>query len=228
MSPAGRHHDRHVCEPQRHVRLLKRAHHRVDVLPVAFLRLEKKQHQIGTRREVLGFVADDERREIAFRLANARLQHLNGVAADNVHLRVELDAENTVAEIHQAGARILLDDAGTLFCAAQNLEVWRGGRERGGLPQTTAAFQSFFDEWRERFPTFLYVVSGFSRTSQQIRTRFADRIEQPLNADRVDQLERPQLPAEAPPHDPVHIVGGVRDGRRDHGRIHKGRCEGVT
>ena len=56
------------------------------MFPVAFLRLEKKQHQIGTGREVLGFVADDERREIAFRLANTRLQHLNGVAADNVHL----------------------------------------------------------------------------------------------------------------------------------------------
>ena len=172
--------------------------------------------------------ADDERREIAFRFANTRLQHLNGVAADNVHLRVELDAENTVAEIHQAGTSIPLDDAGTLFCAAQNLEIWGGGRERGGLPKATAAFQSLFDKWWERFPTFLYVVSGLSQTSQQIRTRFADCIEQPLNADRVDQLERPQLPAEAPPHDSIHIVGGMRDGRRDHGRIHKGRCEGVT
>ena len=38
----------------------------------------------------------------------------------------------------------------------------------------------------------------------------------------------PSFPAETPPHDPVHIVRGVRDGRRDHGRIHEGRCERVT
>ena len=110
---------------------------------------------------------------------------------------MELDAENTVAEIHQAGARILLDDAGTLFALRR---IWRSGaaEEHGGLPQTTAAFQRFFDKWRERFPTFLYGVSGLAGPRNRSGSRFADRIQQPLDADRVDQLERPQLPSRNP------------------------------
>ena len=54
-----------------------------------------------------GFVADDQRAKVRGCLLDAGVQHLHRVAADRVHLRVELDAEHAVAEVDQAGAGVL-------------------------------------------------------------------------------------------------------------------------
>jgi hypothetical protein len=64
--------------------------------------------------------ADDERREVLRRLADAGLQHLHGVGADGVHLRVELHAQHAVAEIDEAGAGVRLDDGRSVARAAQD------------------------------------------------------------------------------------------------------------
>ena len=101
----GRDDDRHVRVAQRHRRALERAHHQVDFVPVLLLRLEQHQHDVGAGREVLALVADDQRRESSPMLPEARVQHLNRVAADGVHLRVEFDAQHAVAKIDEAGAR---------------------------------------------------------------------------------------------------------------------------
>ena len=50
-------------------------------------------------------------RKFGRRFLDARLEHLDRVAADGVHLRVELDAEHAVAEIDQARAGVPADDA---------------------------------------------------------------------------------------------------------------------
>ena len=74
-------------------------------------------------------VADDEGGEVRGGFLHAGLQHLDRVAADRVHLRVELDAQHAVAEVHQAGARVLADDAAAGLRGAEQ----RGGRG-GGRP----------------------------------------------------------------------------------------------
>ena len=90
--PGGRDDDRHVGVAQRQRRALERADHQVDLVPVAFLRFEQQQHQVGAGGEVRRVVADDERREVRGGFLDAGVQHLDRVAADRVHLRVELDA----------------------------------------------------------------------------------------------------------------------------------------
>ena len=87
----GRDDDRNRGIPQCHRRLLERPDHQVELVPVLFLRFEQHEHQVRAGGEVQPLVADDQRGEVAFRLANACLQHLDRVAADRVHLRVELD-----------------------------------------------------------------------------------------------------------------------------------------
>ena len=66
---------------------------------------EEEQHQVGTGGEVERVVADHECAEIRSGLFHRVPQHLDGVAADGVHLRVELEAEHAVAEIEQARTR---------------------------------------------------------------------------------------------------------------------------
>ena len=61
--------------------------------------------------KMIGFGADDERREVPRGLVDAGEDHLHRVAAERVQLRVELDAEDAVAEIDEARARVLLHDA---------------------------------------------------------------------------------------------------------------------
>ena len=117
-----RHHHRHVRVPQPHRRALERADHQIDFVPVAFLRLEQEQHQVRAGGEVQPVVADDERREVVSSLLDGAAEHVDGVAADGVHLRMELDAEHAVAEIDEAGAGVLPDDA---FVGAGRLEQRR-------------------------------------------------------------------------------------------------------
>ena len=64
--------DRNVGVAQRHRRLLERADHQVELVPVLLLRLEQDQHQVGAGGEVRRLVADDERGEVLRRLAARR------------------------------------------------------------------------------------------------------------------------------------------------------------
>ena len=103
-------------------------------------------------------VADDQRGEVARRLLDAGVQHLDRVAADRVHLRMELDLEDAVAHVDQARPRVLSNDA-----AAREA----GGRRSGS--------------WR----------SGFE--------------------DSATRFDRPELPAEPPPHRLVDVFRTVGD-----------------
>ena len=64
-------------------------------------------------------VADDERGEVLRRLLDAGVQHLDGVAADRVHLRVELDLQHAVADVDEARARVRSTPAPRERAAAQ-------------------------------------------------------------------------------------------------------------
>ena len=87
------------------------ADHQVHFVPVALLRLEQQQHQVGAGGEVRRVVADDQRREVLRGFLHAGVQHLDRVAADRVHLRVELDLQHAVAHVDQARAGVLPYDA---------------------------------------------------------------------------------------------------------------------
>jgi hypothetical protein len=54
-------------------------------------------------------------------------EHFDRVAADRVHLRVELDAEHAIPQIDEAGARVAANDRRPLLRGAQNLQIRRGG-----------------------------------------------------------------------------------------------------
>ena len=85
----------------------------VNVVPLFFLHAHEQQHQVGAYGKIRCIVGDDEGVEVI--AGTAGLQRLknqtNNVSAQAVHLAVELDAGNTVAEIHQRGSGILLHDA---------------------------------------------------------------------------------------------------------------------
>ena len=133
VKPARRDDDRHVAVAQRHRRLLEGADHQVELVEVAFLRFEQDQHQVGAGREVRRVVADDQRLPVLRRFLDAGLQHLHGVAADRVHLRVELDGEHAVAEIDEAGAGVLPHDAARVARAVRRIQ--RSGAAGGtGAP----------------------------------------------------------------------------------------------
>ena len=125
--PGGRDDDGHGRVLERHRGLLERAHHQVDFVPVALLRLEQQQHQVGAGREMLGVVANHQRREVCRGFLDRQLQHLDRVAADGVHLRVELDAEHAIAEIDQARARVPADDSVPIPGALEELKLARHG-----------------------------------------------------------------------------------------------------
>ena len=63
------------------------------------------------------------------------LEHLDRVAADGVHLRVELDREHVVAEIDQAARGVAADDLAPRLRRAQDLDI----RTTPGAPADGAA-----------------------------------------------------------------------------------------
>src|SRR4029077_4167632 len=83
-------------------------------------------------------VADDERGEVRGGFLHGGVNHLERVAADRVHLRMELETDDAVAQIDEARARVALDDARLLFCRLQQLQRGRRRRKRA-VPETVAA-----------------------------------------------------------------------------------------
>ena len=192
----GRRDDRHRAVTQRHGRLLERADHHVDLVPVAFLRLEQHQHQVGAGGEVGRVVADDQRLAALGGFLDAGLQHLDGVAADRIHLRMELDGDDAVAEIDEARTGVLLDDAALFLRRAEDLQIGRGRLDEALAEPGEPALEH---AGHERRHAAFHRVRAF-RGGEHV-----------LDADRVDQLERPELPAEPPSHRAIDVVDRVRD-----------------
>ena len=84
--PRRRHDDRHIGVAQRLGYALEGLDHRIDLVPVAFKSLEQHQHQVGAGGKIRRVVADNHRDEVARRLLQSSVKHLDGVAADGVHL----------------------------------------------------------------------------------------------------------------------------------------------
>ena len=81
---------------------LKAANHHVDLFPVAFLGLEQQEHEICAHREILALGRDDHRGKVRGRLSDTALQHVEGVAADGIHLGMERNGQDAVATLKKA------------------------------------------------------------------------------------------------------------------------------
>ncbi len=185
---------------------MQRSDHQIDLVPVALLRLEEHEHEIGPDRKVRGLGADDERREVVLCLLDRGVEHRDRVAADGVHLRVEVHGQDAVADVHQAGAGIAPHDAFPLFSRPKNLKVGRRRGHRSIAETIGAALEDVRDEGRCLFD--------------------ADGFEDVANPEGVPCLERTELPAEAPPHRPVDIVNRVGNFRRRMRRVDESRPQG--
>src|SRR3712207_9554207 len=63
---------------------------------------------------------DDGPGDVSLYFRQGRLHHRERVAADGVHLRVELKARDAVAQVDQRRASVLLDYAGSFFNGLQD------------------------------------------------------------------------------------------------------------
>src|SRR5262249_54484288 len=98
------------CVFDRLICLLEITYHRINLLPVLLLRLQKNQHEIGSDGEILSLVSDDQSEKALVTHPESLMNHLNGICADAVHLRVKFHAHHSVTKINQAGPGIPLDD----------------------------------------------------------------------------------------------------------------------
>ena len=100
---------------QTHRRALESSPHQVEFFPVFLLRPHQHQHDVGAHAEVCPLISYYQANEILFNFGKRLLQHLQGVAANRIHLRMKLQARDAVANVDQRGARIFLDDAGAIL-----------------------------------------------------------------------------------------------------------------
>ncbi len=105
----------------------------LDLVPLLFLDGEQELHEVGADGEVGGVAGDDEGFEVADGVGRG-LEGLgderDDVAAEGVHLGVEFDGGDAVAEVDEGGAGVLFDDAVGLL---EGGERDGAGRCRDGL-----------------------------------------------------------------------------------------------
>ena len=79
------------------------ADHQIDIVPFFFLHAHQQQHQIRTNGKIRGIVGNDECVEMI--AGSAGFQGLQNqphdVGSERIHLAVELDAANSVAEVDE-------------------------------------------------------------------------------------------------------------------------------
>ncbi len=79
--------------------MLKEAPNHVEFFPVFVLRFHQHQHQVRADGKILALIAQHEPDEILLNFIERNLQHLERVAANRVHLRMEFETRDAVTEI---------------------------------------------------------------------------------------------------------------------------------
>ena len=214
--PGRRDDHRDVGVLQRHGRALESPDHQVDLVPVALLRFEQQQQQVGAGREVRRLVADDQGPEVGRRLARRpprssrgrRRRWCSSSSGTRPPARRRRDRPGCRRRCRaatpprsRAVRRISQIGRGRRDRARARRRRRRPGAER-------AARQRLDDQRRE--------------------VGRAARLDDFANADRVPRLERPELPAESPAHRPVDVVDRAGDVRRDARRVEQQRPERVA
>ena len=106
-----RRHHRHRSVLDGHVGLLERIYRGVQLVPIAFLRGQQHQHQVGAHTEILALVGNDHRLKITRGFFDPRANQSHLIAADGVHLAVKLQAHDAVADVDERRPRIPLHHA---------------------------------------------------------------------------------------------------------------------
>ena len=212
-----RDHHRNRRIPQPDHRALETADHQVYFVPVAFLRLKQHQHEVGAGAEIDGVVADHQPREPFGGLGHPAPQHLHGVAADGVQLRMELDDEHVVPDIDETRPGVSFHDPALPAGDGQNLQVRPGRRQGGGANQPRSL--RGVRPGREPGP-----LPGGGRQIGDAGRRTG--IQHRVDADGVEELERAEIPAESPPQGAVDVVRRMGDFRRDLRGIQQRAAEG--
>ncbi|EKD39983.1 MAG: hypothetical protein ACD_75C00218G0001 [uncultured bacterium] len=201
----GRGNHRHLGVFDRHGRLLEGLHHHGDIVVGAFGKRHGHHHQVGTDREIHALVANHQADTLLFRPLDRLVGHRQDVAADRVHLRMELETEDAVAQVDNRTAGVFLDDFAGLL---ENLQANFAGFDRH---RHVTLFQDI-----EVLLAALLVVTIESFDALQ-RLRHLDAVflrsfDEGLDADGIEHLERTDFPVEAPAHGVVdidHIVGDL-------------------
>ena len=191
--------------------VLKLFDRHVELVPLLFLCGDEDEHEIGANGKIDGLIGDDHRIEICFQAFKAFVNHGDEVCADGVHLGVKFAADDAVAEVDEARAGVAFnffsgvferfqnDDAARLFNfpGAGSGEIENGGSSLFRFVKTFAAGgENFFDEYGDGAILFFELSDEIS------------------DAERVNDFERAEFPAEAPAHGAVDvgdIVGNFRD-----------------
>ena len=144
--PKGAAHHRHLGIFYRHGRFLEGPDGHIDIVIGPLGERHRNHHKVGADRKIGAMVADDQTDALFFGTFDGLMGHGQDIAADGVHLGVELETEDTVAQINDRTVGVLLDNLAGFF---EDLQL--------DLP--------FFDRNREVF--FLYeiisILSGHFR-----------------------------------------------------------------
>ena len=189
--------------------LLKRRDVGIDLVPLLVLRRQQPLHQVCARRKIRGVVRDHKSAKLPYRLrirAEVLTHEAHDVAAQRVHLGVELDASDPVSHIDQGRTWILphhttrplrpgeSDDRARRFdrniSSGARIENFRPAVAMPSLPTSG---QQPFKSRRQRHPMRPHPLRRCA------------------NSRRVPHLERPQLPVEARPHRAIDVRHAVAD-----------------
>ncbi|EKD34620.1 MAG: hypothetical protein ACD_75C02258G0002 [uncultured bacterium] len=188
----------------RHGRLLEGLDHHGDVIIGAFGQGHGHHHEIGADREVDALVGDDQAHAFLFRPLDRLMGHGQDVAADGVHLGMELEAEDAVAKVNDRAVGILLHHlAGLLEDLETNLTRLDRHRNVGFTQQIVVFFFALLVEAVEG----LYALQGLGHLDAVFFRPFNEI----LYADGIEHLERTDLPVEAPAHGVVDIDDVIGD-----------------
>ena len=211
--------DRHAGVAGAQEGVLEVDDHLVDDLDVLLAERHQQAEQVRARAERIGaVVTDDQPDAVALGSVDGLRHHGDDVGIDRVHLGVELEAEDAVAEVENRRAAVALHLAtgGADRVERQGARVGRDLREAAALAELAGlavlggpiephAFTLRGDLLAD--PARHGVAGGL----HLFRRR--------LDAQRVPGLERPALPAEAPAQRVVDVGHAVGDLAQAVGRV---------
>ena len=166
---------------------------------------EQREPDVGADREVAALVVDHERLEVLGDDADRLVDQVERVAVERVHLAVELEAGDAVADVPEAGGAVLRHRPAPPLDVLEQQHAL-GPDDVGVVAGQRQMLQAtVLDPVERPVPDF----------AQQRRHRQAVRLEplgEPGRADPVEQLERAPFPVVAEPHrliDRGDVVGDL-------------------
>ena len=87
----------------------------MQLIPLLLLSADQQDHEVCSNRKINGLIGNDHRVEISVEALQTLVEHGDQVRSNGVHLGVKLAADDAVAEVDEAGARIAFDLAARIL-----------------------------------------------------------------------------------------------------------------